>query len=192
MKVIKSQRVSVLTRPYEVRGEMRLGVSVLLSVPLGKERALLSEVALWKVVADEMGGVPVLDAGIPKSRCEYLVAGAAYPALGREKRECAVRVTVAGQQKTLLVAGDRHWQNGSISEPQPFDKLPLDWRHAFGGPGFAPNPVGRGLVPEDDNGVPMLRLPASGGRSTMPPDGTAKSPRSVSVPRQRRQSVGFI
>jgi uncharacterized protein YjbI with pentapeptide repeats len=159
MKVIKSQRVSVLTRPYEVRRELRLGVSVLLFVPLGKARALLSEIALWKVAAEEMGGVPVLDAGIPKSRCEYLVAGAAYPVLGRENRECAVRATVGGHQKTLLVAGDRYWENGSISEAQPFDKIPLDWRHAFGGPNFAPNPVGRGLVPEDESGVPVLRLP---------------------------------
>jgi uncharacterized protein YjbI with pentapeptide repeats len=158
MKVVKPQRVGLLTRPYEVRRELRLGVSVLLFVPLGSTRALLSEVALWKLAAEEMGGA-ALDAGIPKSRCEYLVVGSAHPVLAEGQGQCAVRATVAGQQKTLLVAGDRYFHQGGISEPQHFESLPLDWAYAFGGPGHASNPHGRGLVPEDVGGVPSLRLP---------------------------------
>jgi hypothetical protein len=173
MKVIKPQRVAVLTRPYEVRRELRLGISLLLFVPLGEQRALLPEVALWPLATEEMAGAPVLDAGIPKSRCEYLVAGSAYPVLGEERRQCAVRATVAGRQKTLLVAGDRYWRDGRVSEAQPFERLPLDWRYAFGGPGHPSNPIGRGLVTEDMGGVPVLRLP-----NIEYPDDLAQSPSS--------------
>jgi uncharacterized protein YjbI with pentapeptide repeats len=173
MKVIKPQRVGVLTRPYEVRRELRLGVSVLLFVPLDGSRALLPEVALWPLAAEEMGGAPVLDAGIPKSRCEYLVAGAAYSQAGEGRRRCAVRATVAGRQKTLLVTGDRYWQDERVSEAQPFERLALDWRYAFGGPGYATNPVGRGLVSEDVGGVHVLRLP-----NIEYPDELVQSPKS--------------
>ncbi len=35
----------------------------------------------------------------------------------------------------------------------------LDWRHAFGGPGFAANPAGIGYAPEMVNGLLVQRLP---------------------------------
>jgi hypothetical protein len=106
MKVLKPQRVAVLTRPYEVRRELRLGVSVLLFVPLGDERALLPEVSLWPVAAEEMGA-PVLDVGIPKLRswparrtpCSARKAGSApsEPRWRGGRRPCSLREIATGK-----------------------------------------------------------------------------------------------
>src|SRR5262249_48058224 len=137
-----------ITRPFEVQRKLLLGVSLLLYVPLGTRRALLPEMALWPLATEEMGE-PILDAGIPKSRAEYLIAGAAYPALGEEGRECEIRASVHGRTKTLKVSGDRYWNGDRISEPLPFRKLPLEWRYAFGGSGDVHNPAGRGVASEN-------------------------------------------
>ena len=42
-------------------------------------------------------------------------------------------MTVADRQKTILVTGDRVWQDGVPSDPQPFESMPLVWERAFGG-----------------------------------------------------------
>jgi uncharacterized protein YjbI with pentapeptide repeats len=158
MKVIKSQRIGVLTRPYEWRRELQLGVSLLAYVPLGERRELLPEVALWQLAGEEMG-VPVIDEGIPKSRAEYLLAGSAFPALGELATECTVRATVAGASKSLVVTGDRRWDFDRMTPAQPYRSMPLEWRLAFGGASDPYNPLGRGADSVDVDGVPVHFLP---------------------------------
>jgi hypothetical protein len=52
-------------------------------------------------------------------------------------REMLVDVSVAGLRRQLLVSGDRVWFRAlglpTISEPQPFERLPLVYERAFGG-----------------------------------------------------------
>ena len=36
--------------------------------------------------------------------------------------------------KRLAVVGDREWRGGVPTNPTPFVEMPIDWRHAFGGP----------------------------------------------------------
>lgn len=48
--------------------------------------------------------------------------------------------------KRVHVIGDRAHAN---AEPEPFMAMPLVWERAFGGPFFAPNPLGRGLDPRE-------------------------------------------
>jgi hypothetical protein len=159
MKVIKPQQLSVLTRCYEFRREFRLGVSVLAFAPMSAtERRLIPELAMWPAVADQMEGNPVLDAGIPKTKAEYLIVGNVCAPGGKATRQCSIMAEVSGHRKVLLVTGDREWRSTiSASEATPFTTLPVRWSRAFGGPLYSQNPVGRGFQP-DSGPTPESRL----------------------------------
>lgn len=78
MKVIKPNKLSVLTRCFEHERQFGFGVSVLGFVPLDPEPTLLSEVSLWTFAAERMGAEAVLEAGMPKARGEFLVHGSCF------------------------------------------------------------------------------------------------------------------
>jgi len=90
-----------------------------------------------------------------------------------------VTLRVGAIAKTLRLFGNRRWvrrgKEWAISEPQPFERMPLRWEHAFGGigkivEGKAPeheprNPVGVGFIAsyEDDfegRALPNIEDPA--------------------------------
>jgi uncharacterized protein YjbI with pentapeptide repeats len=56
---------------------------------------------------------------------------------------------VGAIDKSLWVVGDRVWVGERPSEPAPFERLPLTWRQAYGGDGFAANPHGKGASAQD-------------------------------------------
>lgn len=147
MKVVKPQKLGVLTRCIEFKQKFRLGISVLMHVPLSNSRDLYSEVSLWKLVAEELGKDAPLDASTPKLRPEFLLNARAFAPGGEPTEACAVRAKLGSTEKTLFVFGDRWWQDQRASRPQPFTEMQLDWSRAFGGPEFAANPLGRGIVP---------------------------------------------
>lgn len=65
-------------------------------------------------------------------------------------------------RKHLVVTGERYWLPGGreASAPRPFRSVPMGWEHAFGGAGFAANPVGRGVAPiAGPDGTPLHPLP---------------------------------
>jgi len=77
---------------------------------------------------------------------------------------------VAEKQKTLRIFGNRCWQNGSISSPQPFQSMPIVYEYAFGGKheidpdkeeilAEGRNPIGRGFRGKRDarelEGMPL-------------------------------------
>lgn len=64
---------------------------------------------------------------------------------------------IGAVQKHIAVFGERTWQRGNPSPPEPFDAIPLAWESAFGGPGQLDNPVGRGLAAAP--GEEVVRLP---------------------------------
>jgi uncharacterized protein YjbI with pentapeptide repeats len=80
-----------------------------------------------------------------KLRAEVMLRGACHPPSGRPVRECPVRFSVGTWSKSLYVVGPRAWAGEAISEPLPFTKMPLGYENAFGGPGYAPNPAGKGV-----------------------------------------------
>ncbi len=94
-----------------------------------------------------------------KLRGEVLLMGSAY-APHPNTKSCPVRLTVGSWKKELMVHGDRVWKRGlsgsKIGEPQPVERLPLDFAHAFGGPEYAENPVGRGHG--DDRRLPNVEV----------------------------------
>ncbi|RZL63914.1 MAG: DUF2169 domain-containing protein [Variovorax sp.] len=159
MKTIKPLRLSLMSRPYRWEGKHILGVSALGLVSLASDPKLFSEQDLWQLVSEEIGPGNTLDLGVPKSTPEWLISGYGYTAHQKDKTICAVQARVGGQAKSLTVSGDRYWLAGRMTAPQPFERMPLDWAHAFGGAEIAENPLGIGTVDEQINGVHTRRLP---------------------------------
>ena len=120
------------------------------------------------------------------------VIGSAYAAAGRPIQGMRAGIEIAGRAKYVDVLGDRtvQWTAGRphMSEPAPFEQMPLDHRHAYGGvdlrvpfdqadpramgvtldtdhPGLYPrNPWGKGYIampdPLDGFHLPNLEDPA--------------------------------
>ncbi len=72
-----------------------------------------------------------------KNSTDILIDGHAYAPNGNAVETIDVTLRVANIDKTLRVFGDRAWQNSltgvSISNTQPFVKMPLTYERAFGG-----------------------------------------------------------
>jgi uncharacterized protein YjbI with pentapeptide repeats len=157
MRIVKPSRLAVLTRPYRRDRVDMLGTAVLAMATLDAVPMLMPEQALWRLASEDAGGL--LDLGVPKACAEYLVTGNAYTRHQADKTACAVAVRVADQEKSLLVFGDRYWLDGQATVAAPFDVMPVDWRHAYGGPECAENPHGLGTVPCLLNDVRVVPLP---------------------------------
>ncbi|MBT2334434.1 DUF2169 domain-containing protein [Variovorax paradoxus] len=159
MKTVKPLRLSVITRPFLRGGHQRLGVTVMGMVSMGEAPVLLPEPEFWKLASDELGPMGAIDLGIPKACAEFLATGHAYTHHQKEKTACAVALRVGGLERQLLAFGDRFWLDGRATPPQAFESMRLDWTRAYGGPGFADNPLGIGHAPEIVNGLAVRRLP---------------------------------
>jgi uncharacterized protein YjbI with pentapeptide repeats len=160
VKVIKPQKLGLLHRVFENDGRCYFVVSIFLCSPFGAPRDLISEVALWKMVGDELmaeGGV--LDEGFSKKRGEVLVTGKCFTPGGKPAAVSFVRVELGGVNKRLAVLGDRRFKLSVPTEPEPFTEMPVDWAHAYGGPGFDKNPLGKGFAPVDTEAGKVHALP---------------------------------
>jgi len=84
-----------------------------------------------------------------KLRTDVFFQGSCHAPEGRPVTECPVRFSVGDWSKSLRVVGRRVWSDAyggaAKSAPLPFTKMPLDWAHAFGGPGYPLNPSGKGV-----------------------------------------------
>lgn len=87
---------------------------------------------------------------------ECLVVGSCHPP-GGEATRAQIAFQVGNIRKNVAVIGDRTWSLRGATEPRPFRSMPLTWDRAFGGPGHAQNPVGRGLQKVGD-AVPLPNL----------------------------------
>jgi len=158
MKIFKPVPLSLLSRCFEYQGRAWIGVSALLMLSLGEQRKLWSEQDLWTfwVARPEAGGA--LEEGMPRACAEYLVCGHAYPQT-EQRDACAVRAEVGGLHKQLNVHGYRFWNGSQPSAPQPFERLPLDWAHTWGGPDYPDNPLGMGMVKHERGDAQVRPLP---------------------------------
>jgi len=178
VKTIKPFRLSLMTRPYRWQRADTLGVAVMALATLEDAPRLMPEQELWKLAAEEAGGI--LDLGVPKACAEFLVSGNAYTQHQAEKTACGVRMRLGELDKSLLVFGDRYWMDGRASKPAAFEQMRVDWTRAYGGAGHAVNPQGMGMATVDINGVHMLPLP------------NVEAPLArISAPRQNVEPGGF-
>ncbi len=160
MKIIKPMRLGMLTRPFTHDQRRWMAVTVIaMTDGLGGDARLIPEPHCWQTFAEELGPEAPFDLAMPKAGPEFLVTGLAYTRDQEDKTCCAVRARVGAVQKDLLVFGERFWIDGRASAPTPFESLRVDWRHAYGGPGFEENPLGMGREDETVNGLRVRRLP---------------------------------
>ena len=159
MQLIKPFALSLTSRCFEFRKRMRMSVTAMVYFPFSGDgpATVWTEMGMWKFLGKEMP-IPVIDEGMIKIRPEFLVHGYGC-APGGNAEACAVRATVGSLEKSLLVFGNRYWDGSHATPPTPFSRVPLDWQHAYGGPDFPANPVGRGRALQDMNGMRVQRLP---------------------------------
>ena len=165
MQVIKPMALGISSRCLEFK--RRLGLYITASVyfpfrPAG-EGTCWTDMSMWKFLGAEMAEGPMIDEGVVKQRSEFLVHGSAY-APGGSAQAVEVVARVGSRQKVLHAVGRRRWNGRQATAPEPFASLPLDWRHAYGGPGFAPNPLGMGRAAPDAPGqeqwLPQVVMPS--------------------------------
>lgn len=162
MKIFKNKQHSFFPRPFGIGDTLYLSVGVMAFFDLNDPGNLLTEQELWKTVPAELGPKPILDQGIPKPRGEVLVTGSCHAPRGTMRPASQVRVRVGEVDKKLSVYGDRYWKNGLITEAEPFVEMPIVWPNAYGGDGFARNPVGKGIhgvpMPDGSTAIPLPNL----------------------------------
>ncbi|HVY47190.1 MAG TPA: DUF2169 domain-containing protein, partial [Minicystis sp.] len=180
MKVVKPHLIGVLHRTFEHDRKHYLVVSALVAFRLTDPERLVQDPLLWKAASEELGRDGVLELGMSKQRGEVLVTGRAYPSSGPQPA-VSVRLRVGGTiDKTLYVVGDRRWEANGWSPPAPFSEMPIAWANAFGGDGFADNPVGKGLASVVVDGREVHPLP------------NVEDPKDlVRSPRDRPKPAGF-
>ncbi|MBV7481797.1 DUF2169 domain-containing protein [Bordetella sp. BOR01] len=160
MKFIKPLRLTVMPRPYQWRGMAFLSVAVAVLVRHKPEGVVIeTEQTLLNDILPELDADEVLDFVMPKPHPEYLVSGGAYTAHQQDKTRCMVSVRVGDKRKDGLVFGDRYWIGDQISDPQPFEMMPLTWSRSFGGETVPDNPQGAGVDEVEINGTTAVRLP---------------------------------
>lgn len=161
MKVIKPQRLSLLTRTYEYEGKFYFAANIMAFISFAQPRRLLSEQSMWKFTAGALGKDTILDMGMPKQRGEFVVYGKCHAPPGRTVTAALVRAKVGPLEKSLAVLGTRYWERSGFgnlaSEPASFTAIDMDYTNAFGGDGFVNNPSGKGMPPAD--GVSPHLLP---------------------------------
>lgn len=151
MKVIKPRTLGLLHKPRGVAGETRLVLAGVGFFGLGGGEDFLAEGDAWPRVLPLLPAEQPWDMIVPKVRGEVLAAAAAHAPGGRPVREMTVRLALATVDKTLRVRGDRAWSYGlmpfhAVGEAAPFQRMPIVWERAHGGPGHPGNPSGRGYV----------------------------------------------
>jgi uncharacterized protein YjbI with pentapeptide repeats len=154
MKIIKPLSLGLLQRPYRRFGQNHLVAAVLGFFPLGEDlpARLLPEAPQWGRLLKVLPTGQALDEVMPKGCAEAMVLGQACAPGGKPVTRMEVRLQVGTVDKRLMVYGQRKWRYGTlpfyaVDAPAPFETMPLDWQHAFGGPGYLANPMGLGYDP---------------------------------------------
>jgi uncharacterized protein YjbI with pentapeptide repeats len=176
MKTIKPDKLGLLVRVFESDQRCYFVVTVFVFFPFQAPKKLLSEVELWKFAPGELTAENgVLDEGLSKPKGEVLVTGRCHPPGGEPQAVSFVRLKLGSVDKRLAVLGDRRFGTGGIpTEPEPFTEMPVDWAHAYGGAGFAANPLGKGFGavegPDGTKSHPMPNIEEPGRLMVNPSD----------------------
>ena len=111
------------------------------------------------------------DYHIGKAGTDILMCGYACAPQEQPVRALDVHLSVGSLSKSVRVFGDRYWNEGFITKPQPFNKMPLVYERAFGGKDIIENelrstdernPIGCGYAGKktarEMNGCPLPNI----------------------------------
>ena len=159
MKVIKPLLLGFLWRTYKRQGD-HLALTALLAFPFSDPDVPLTEQEMWKSVVPLIPKDTAWDEGVPKDRGEVLLLGDCRSPGGTPASHRRVSLRVGPVAKALDVYGNRFWtrDRGILrkTDPEPFLSMPVDFFHAFGGPGYGPNPAGKGCDDPSDGSLRPL------------------------------------
>jgi hypothetical protein len=139
--------------PWQLRGKHSLTIVLKASCDLGPggvQPRTAPPAARGDAHLDDDPAATLLypsDHALLKHRTDVVLIARAHAAGGWGTRaDVAFRFGTAGNgfERRALVLGPREWRDGVPSPPRPFRSIPLVYERAFGGPGFARNPVGVG------------------------------------------------
>ena len=197
MKLVKPLRVGLLKRSLPWGGRTLLSIGLVTAFPLSAPRRIVKEDEMWEAITPVLGD-QVMDSGEPKDHGEIVVFGDYFAPGGTPVLRHGVRVALGPVDKSILVTGRREWTTGdrrevAASPPEPFTRMPLSWKLAFGGPHYPENPQGLGHWPETvlsaDGRYPLPCLEYPDDLLTRP-DGiitpAGLGPREVTIPSRRR------
>jgi uncharacterized protein YjbI with pentapeptide repeats len=159
MKFERPQQLGLTHRVVEADGKYFCAFGLPMLFSFDAPGRILPDVELWKFLGEHLDPETTFDVGVPKDGAEYVVIGQAFAPESIACEGCHVRTRVGDLEKLLLVYGDRRWIDGAPSRPAPFQCMPLRWSHAFGGPGCADNPVGKGHAARDQSELPNVEDP---------------------------------
>lgn len=159
MKLIRPLDLGHGRRVFEHARRFYLSIGAYLCFDLDQPDAPPQlEQVMWPVIQETLGE-GIFDLALPKPRGEVLVHGFAYAPAGRAVQACRVGLRCGPVAKELSVFGDRVWRDGEIGDPTPFQRMPLDYAHAYGGPDWPRNPLGKGraavATPEGETPRPL-------------------------------------
>jgi len=151
MKIIKPQNIGYMGACLHRHKAPSHVITGILGFDLTDCRSFSLDADLRALVDEVVGPSGFWDLWMPKTRGEYLVWGSAVSAT--PVRELSVSVQCGPLKKQLNVFGESHWYPSLLgwnaSPPSPFQSLPVDWHHAYGGKGFVSNPLGVGFANEE-------------------------------------------
>lgn len=152
MKFSKPQHLLILTAPVKFGRASHLGVTVGFGFRLGDPRVLAHETEVWSALEEAPMSFRALDEAMPKAFAEWMLAGHAEHRVTPDSRftEWSAHVAVGDCRKEVRV------RCPSVAAEDGFCRVGMDYVNAYGGEGYAPNPVGKGL---DGGERPALFLP---------------------------------
>ena len=132
-----------------VRGQLRRLFTASLSFSLkpGEAGRVLPAQDGWTACLASLEEGLSPDLGIPKTQAEWLMAGSACAPRGTLTTGLPVEVSVGSLKRSFMVSGEAVAGGLKPMPPTPFDEMPLDWKHAYGGEALPENPRGRGFAP---------------------------------------------
>jgi uncharacterized protein YjbI with pentapeptide repeats len=149
MNIVKSLHASFLHKTFSFKLKHYFSVSLLWGFTLDQGTPVLEQ-KLWTAIGNLIGKNELFDIGMPKDNAEMLVHGSFFSPGGTPVQGGHVSASLGPIRKNLLVFGDRRWIKGlgiavSITRPEPFTEMPVDYAHAYGGEDFKKNPIGKGF-----------------------------------------------
>jgi len=145
MNIIKPDNLALLFKSFVWEGKcfLSLGACAFFHLDTGLPNRLMPEQDMWPVIQSALDKGEVFDFAHPKVRGEFLVYGSCFATAPAPAQEVAVRI--GGLTKRLAVFGNRWWQAGGIpGAPEPFQRFPIRYGYAYGGPAYPQNPLGKG------------------------------------------------